>query len=648
MKIFLVLSSIFLSVNVFASFDFGTCAGSGSFEQEILQYDGDYENTVIVGDIPEGIQGLRIELISEKDVDIRLYAKNNNDKIVHWPHGILKSSSQEIKPYLGANITYSGYNGVNGSKGHEFIEVSASTPTEFTMKAFGYKSGYAKVNYSWSGKDNCIPEEKGHGSFDQPIAEDATAFVGTIPSGIKMLDINLTSHNDIDIQLYGEDGTAIASWKPEGLISGPMKQTVSYHGMQIEWSGYGGVNGESGHEYIKVTPKTTEILTMKVYGYEAGNADVQYRWGESIGNTTLKPIPSGLVMRGKTKNSYCEPPRGEMDGGYCQIAWSDLEPNKNTYDFTLIDDAISKAKAYNMERNLSDKDGYKVLIRIRTGIYSPAWVSDEAGSVDWYFRNSNDQYALPIFWEMPFQNLYKGLMQKLAERYDNNPTIGLVAASMCMTKHTEIMWNRTGRNEVNALNMQSLRSATNIDGTSAQYTNEKDYQCLENQVNIHNDTWKRTSTIFGSHLYQQYDYNNGSHRPIYNTAVQLFDYCTNILGTRCIIGNNSLLHTENNTDMNINRAISDLASKKYATYYQTHVFKDEGSKPFDFDNLKTALNHAANWGAVFVELPMGWDCISGTETTTRDKTTCDDAVYKSTLLQSYRRAIQTNIQNVKK
>jgi len=37
-------------------FNFGTgCeAGSGSFEQEIVQYNGDYENTVKVGEIPAG------------------------------------------------------------------------------------------------------------------------------------------------------------------------------------------------------------------------------------------------------------------------------------------------------------------------------------------------------------------------------------------------------------------------------------------------------------------------------------------------------------------------------------------------------------------------------------------------------------------
>jgi len=49
--------------------------------------------------------------------------------------------------------------------------------------------------------------------------------------------------------------------------------------MNITWSGYNGVNGHKGHEYIKITGDTTEMMVMKVYGYEAGSADVTYSWG---------------------------------------------------------------------------------------------------------------------------------------------------------------------------------------------------------------------------------------------------------------------------------------------------------------------------------------------------------------------------------
>ena len=293
MKNKILIVFILAYTSVWAGFEFGDCSGSGSFEQQIEQYQGDYENDVIVGDIPIGIQGLRVELISNRDVDIRLIAENN-DKIVHWPHGILNKSYQQTKNYKNVPVTYSGYNGFDEQKGHEFIEVNGSTPTTMTIRAFGYRSGYATVNYSWTGKDNCSGASDGTGHFEQAVLYKDITLVGTIPPNIDNLEINLTSSNDIDIQLYGEDGTAIIKW-PDGLLAGASVQNIEYHGMQIEWSGYNGVGGNKGHEYIKVSGLTTEILTMKVYGYQAGFADVDYSWGNGENNDTDTDIVAPII-----------------------------------------------------------------------------------------------------------------------------------------------------------------------------------------------------------------------------------------------------------------------------------------------------------------------------------------------------------------
>ena len=276
MKRLLILPLLIATQSAYAGFDFGQCSGSGTFEQQIDAYGGDYENTVLVGEIPAGLKGLHIELKSNKDVDIRLYGANN-DKIVHWPNGILKKGSLETKPYKNVPITYSGYNGTNGQLGHEFIDINDTTPTAMTMKAFGYQAGYATVNYSWTGKKGC-EQGSGSGHFSQDIPNRDIALAGSIPVNIDNLEVNLTSDKDIDIQLYGADGTAIIQW-PDGLLNGPNVQNIDYHGMYIEWSGYNGVNRQKGHEYIKLTGKTTEEITMKVYGYQAGTAIVDYRWG---------------------------------------------------------------------------------------------------------------------------------------------------------------------------------------------------------------------------------------------------------------------------------------------------------------------------------------------------------------------------------
>ena len=90
-----VLMSTSLLWGINDGFDFGQgCgAGNGTFSQEIHQFT-DYEDAVTVGKIPKDIEGLHIELISDKDIDIRLYAQDGT-KLVHWPYGLLNGATKK-------------------------------------------------------------------------------------------------------------------------------------------------------------------------------------------------------------------------------------------------------------------------------------------------------------------------------------------------------------------------------------------------------------------------------------------------------------------------------------------------------------------------------------------------------------------------
>lgn len=274
----LISTLLILTVGIWADFNFSTCSGSGTFEQQIDFFDGDYERDTLVGTIPAGIKGLHIALQSDNDVDIRLMTQTG-EKIVHWPYGLLRGAVYAEAPYQGVKVIYSGYNGTNGNKGDEYIEVNGTTPVPFIMRAFGCRAGYATVTYSWTGKEGCQESTEGEGNFTQQIAKDDVVLVGTIPPMIHNLNITLESTADLDIQLYGADGTIIVGWNPKGLLFGPALQDIDYHGMHIVWSGYNGVNGSKGNEFIKIEGATTEALVMKVYGYAAGEANVTYRWG---------------------------------------------------------------------------------------------------------------------------------------------------------------------------------------------------------------------------------------------------------------------------------------------------------------------------------------------------------------------------------
>ncbi len=190
-KISYISLSLIASINLYGGFNFGgdSCeGGSGTFQQEIAYWDNDPENAVTVGVIPKDLKDVYISLESDEDVDIRLYDANGT-KIVHWPDGILSGDIPESTTYNGVTIEYSGYNGDGENLGHEYIKITGVTQNDFIMEAFGYKAGYAQVDYSWAGKVNCdadsTPSASGSGDFEQEILQNDTVKIGDIPPNIE-------------------------------------------------------------------------------------------------------------------------------------------------------------------------------------------------------------------------------------------------------------------------------------------------------------------------------------------------------------------------------------------------------------------------------------------------------------------------------
>jgi len=292
----IIIGSFFTLASTSVSAEFDFCSGSsngggdGTFEQQIV-----YRDFVEIGELPAGIEGILIELKSDKDVDIQLYDKQSNEKIVHWPNGILSGENKQSTSYNGVTVEWSGFGGDGTGSGNEYIKVTGKTNRPFIMKAYGYRAGYATVNYSWTGgtASECDISNSGDGIFEQQIVEKKTVNIGDIPPGVNDLYIKLTSDKDVDVQLHDkENGTEIVSW-PNGILNGQSKQSTTYQGMMIEWSGFNGDGTNYGHEYIKITGKTTRNLTMKAYGYKAGYATVEYSWGgegeQTGGDNNLEP-----------------------------------------------------------------------------------------------------------------------------------------------------------------------------------------------------------------------------------------------------------------------------------------------------------------------------------------------------------------------
>lgn len=136
-------------------------SGNGTFQQEILLRD-----IVEVGEIPTGVDNLTIELNSIVDVDVQLYDTETGLAIIAWPNGLLNGSGgngqvPETITYENMTIIWSGYNGDGTGPGNEYIVIEGTTTRNLTMKAYGYRAGFATVNYSWGEGNN--PGEGGNG-----------------------------------------------------------------------------------------------------------------------------------------------------------------------------------------------------------------------------------------------------------------------------------------------------------------------------------------------------------------------------------------------------------------------------------------------------------------------------------------------------
>lgn len=123
----------------------------------------------------------------------------------------------------------------------------------------------------------------GEGAFQQPVAFRATLDVGDIPAGKADVFVELTGPMDVDIQLVDtETGAALVAW-PSGVLSGPSEACASWGGVNYCYSGYDGdqTDAGKGHEWIRIDGTTNRSLTLRVFGYEAGDAEVHYRYEAS-------------------------------------------------------------------------------------------------------------------------------------------------------------------------------------------------------------------------------------------------------------------------------------------------------------------------------------------------------------------------------
>ena len=291
-----------------------------------------------VGSIPPGKWNLVVKLSSLKDVDVQLFDTESEEcpegkAIIAYSEtkgcgqGLLGNNdgSAESVEYKGMKISYSGYYGVDGVVGKEYIKIEGEVLTTLVMKAFAFEAGSAAIEYAWGytqtscclGILPCGPFQ-----FSAEVPEGATVEIGDIIVGKKDLRVELRSQKDVDVQLYdvgdeartrcGDEGQAIIAYfegdnacKKGSLGNNEGEEEgTKYKSLNFTCSGYNGVEGEYGNEFIQIEGVTNNVLNMKAFGYAAGVAEITYQFYENVPAEEVPKNPSVHWMaKRNNKNS---------------------------------------------------------------------------------------------------------------------------------------------------------------------------------------------------------------------------------------------------------------------------------------------------------------------------------------------------------
>merc|ERR1712224_461452 len=135
------------------------------------------------------------------------------------------------------------------------------------------------------GKDPC---KKGANTFTQKLVLNQRVNVGLIPAGKVNVRIELNTNKDVDTELWTPDGKrAIVGWQCGShqkkkliakCIDSATAKTAKFRDITIKTSGYLGMKGKFGHEFIQIVGKSKYAFLIRAFAYEAGTANVKYSW----------------------------------------------------------------------------------------------------------------------------------------------------------------------------------------------------------------------------------------------------------------------------------------------------------------------------------------------------------------------------------
>jgi len=303
--------------------------------------------------------------------------------------------------------------------------------------------------------------------------------------------------------------------------------------------------------------------------------------------SALKPVLGGLLDRsGPPPSAYVS----SLAGYVVNVHWSDLQPAQGDgiEAGNAIDQAITQVRAL----NATDHTALGLKIRVFAGIWAPQWVKQLGGGP---VTVSNPQGGamgtIGRFWTDAFGQAYGRLEGLLATKYDGVPEIREVTISRCTTFYDEPFI----RDSNDPATVEALLGAG--------YTVAADETCQRQEIDAAT-VWHHTHSDLAVNPYEVIG-SGGSVATDELFTASMMEYCRQVLGSACVLENNSLRYPVQGAAYDSMYASMSLLGAPIA--FQTATAGRVG-------DLTAVLAYAVSLGASSVELPGGYASI-GTPST---------------------------------
>lgn len=139
-----------------SDFDFEGEKGNSTLTVELVE-----EQITQIGIIPSGISNIIVELFSDVDVDLEIWDEETGTPVLAYgnPDSVQGNSASQVTwTYKGLEFVYSGWQGVNGEVGNEWLIIKGTTDRNYKIQVNNWGTDTtATVNYSWGNEEEVLP-----------------------------------------------------------------------------------------------------------------------------------------------------------------------------------------------------------------------------------------------------------------------------------------------------------------------------------------------------------------------------------------------------------------------------------------------------------------------------------------------------------